>query len=157
MIVWTHDLLGTEMARQVANLGLGDEVYFLRGVSNDDLVLLHNAASLFVFPSLYEGFGLPLLEAMACGTPVLASNNSSIPEIVGEAAVLVEPRDVKTIAVRISSLLTDNTLRAELVRKGHERAAHFSWSKCARQTIAAYRQAMTMSESDKRKLGAYSP
>jgi glycosyltransferase involved in cell wall biosynthesis len=143
-IVWTHDLLEAEMAKQVVKLGLTDQVHFLQGVTDDDLVLLYNAAALFVFPSLYEGFGLPLLEAMACGTPVIAGNNSSIPEIAGNAAILIEAQDARVLACAMTRVLTDEAIYAALKRKGLEQAAGFSWGKCAHQTLAAYRQALTL-------------
>ncbi len=142
VIVWTHHFLATELAEQVEKLGLTDQVQFLRQVSNEDLVLLYNAASLFVFPSLYEGFGLPLLEAMACGAPVVAANNSSIPEIVGEAALLVEAKDAQAMANVMVRVLADEVVHTSLTQKGLERAASFSWEKCARQTLAGYKQAL---------------
>lgn len=141
-VVWTHHFLETELAKLVEELGLARCVQFLHQVSNEDLVLLYNAASLFAFPSLYEGFGLTLLEAMACGTPVVAANNSSIPEIVGDAALLIEAQDVKAIADAMTRVLTDDTVQTNLIKKGLERSANFSWEKCARQTIDAYRFAL---------------
>jgi glycosyltransferase involved in cell wall biosynthesis len=141
-IVWTHHFLASEMAEQVKQLELSHRVKFLMQVSNEDLVLLYNAASLFIFPSLYEGFGLPLLEAMACGTPVVAANNSSIPEIASDAALFVEAEDAKGMACTMAKVLTDKTVRLDLVKKGHQRAANFSWEKCARQTITCYEKAI---------------
>jgi glycosyltransferase involved in cell wall biosynthesis len=111
-------------------------------VSNLDLVLLYNAASLFAFPSLDEGFGLPPLEAMACGTPVVAANNSSIPEVVGDSALLVDAQSATNMAVEIARVLTDGVLKAELIEKGLHRAACFSWGNCGRQTISAYQSTL---------------
>jgi glycosyltransferase involved in cell wall biosynthesis len=91
-------------------------------------------------PSLHEGFGLPALEAMACGTPVIASNQGSLPEVVGEAGLLVEPNDVEQIAAAAERLLTDAELRADLRKKGLERARTFTWERTARETLAVYRQ-----------------
>lgn len=142
VVVWTHRFLETELAKLVEELGLARFVQFLPQVSNEDLVLLYNAASLFAFPSLYEGFGLTLLEAMACGAPVVTANNSSIPEIVGDAALLIEAQDVKAIADAMTHVLTDAAICATLKRKGLERAAGFSWDICARQTIDTYRHAL---------------
>lgn len=142
VIVWTHHLLAADLADQIKELGLDNQVQFVKQVSNEDLVLLYNAASLFVFPSLYEGFGLPLLEAMACGTPVVAANNSSIPEIVGDAALLFEAEDINTMADVMTRVLTDQTQLESLAQKGLERASGFSWEKCARQTLAGYQQAL---------------
>lgn len=142
-IVWTHSFLAAELAEQVRALGIANQVRFLERVSNEALVLLYNAASLFVFPSLYEGFGLPLLEAMACGAPVVAANNSSIPEIVAEAAVLVEAQDIKAMAGAIAGVLSYEALKDALIEKGLKQAARFSWTKCARETLAVYGQALS--------------
>jgi glycosyltransferase involved in cell wall biosynthesis len=138
VIIWTHPLMADKLMRQVKDLGLMERVRFLMRVPDDNLVLLYNGASLFVFPSLEEGFGLPPLEAMACGTPVVAGNNSSIPEIVQDAAILVEAGDPQEVAQGISKILSDFDLKTELVRKGLKRAADFSWQECARNTINAY-------------------
>ncbi|HID87276.1 MAG TPA: glycosyltransferase family 1 protein, partial [Anaerolineae bacterium] len=94
---------------------------------------------LFVFPSLYEGFGLPPLEAMACGTPVITSNASSLPEVVGEAGIMVEPRDVRALAEAMERALTDTSLRAGMKAKGLEQAGRFTWEKAAQATMAVYR------------------
>jgi glycosyltransferase involved in cell wall biosynthesis len=142
VIAWTHDFLLESMNREIEKIGLNGQVTFLLGVSNEKLVLLYNAASLFVFPSLNEGFGLPLLEAMACGIPVVAANNSSIPEVAGDAAVLVQVEDPKTLSEKICMVLTDENLRAELIRKGERRVSNFSWEKCACETIIAYEKAI---------------
>lgn len=141
VIVWPHHFLATELAEQVDKLELTSHVQFLKQVTNEDLVLLYNAASLFVFPSLQEGFGLPPLEAMACGTPVVTANNSSIPEVVGDAALLVEAEDIEGMADMMAHVLTRETVRTRLVEKGLKQAARFSREECARQTIAGYRQA----------------
>lgn len=143
-IVWTHASLAAELKGLVHALGLTPQVRFLVRVSNDELLALYNAASLFVFPSLQEGFGLPLLEAMACGAPVVASDNSSIPEIAGGAALLVDAQDDDSMAASMRRVLTDGPLCASLVRKGLERAATFSWERCARETIGAYERALAM-------------
>ncbi len=142
VIVWTHAFLADELTKQIENLGLQSQVQFLQNVPNQDLILLYNLASLFVFPSLYEGFGLPLLEAMQCGTPVIAANNSSIPEIVGESAMLVLAQDAPGMAQAMTQVLTDDDLRVRLAQKGLSQAAGFSWRECARQTIAGYEQAL---------------
>lgn len=143
IIVWTHSLLASDLREQVRVWGINDRVKFLRRVSDHELAVLYNAASLFVFPSLYEGFGLPLLEAMACGTPVVAANSSSIPEIVGNAASLADPRNIDDMAGVIAQVLTDEKLQTLLIQKGLDRAASFSWEKCARETVAVYRNAVS--------------
>jgi len=119
-------------------LGLEDRVIFTGFVADSDLPLLMNAADLLAFPSLYEGFGIPPLEAMACGTPVVASNTSSIPEVVGDAALLFDPYNVEEIANAMYRALTNEQLRDELRQKGFERAKQFSWEKAARETLAVY-------------------
>ena len=123
----------------VAELNLGDAVRFLGGVPNEELVYLYNAAKLFVFPSFYEGFGLPPLEAMACGTPVIVSKVASLPEVVGDAGTLVEPEDVEGLAVAMWRILSDENLRREMRAKGLKRAQTFSWQRAARETLAVYR------------------
>jgi alpha-1,3-rhamnosyl/mannosyltransferase len=110
----------------------------LPNVADDDLPGLYSGAELFVFPSLYEGFGLPPLEAMACGTPVLCANSSSLPEVVGDAALLVNPYDSGAIAAGLERLLGDAALRAELRERGLRRAAGFSWRRTAEETVRVY-------------------
>lgn len=139
VIVWTHPFLAGEISKLVEELGLSKRVHFLRQVPNEDLASIYNLASLFVFPSRYEGFGLPLLEAMSCGVPVVAANNSSIPEIVGDAAILFDAQDVTGLSAAIERVLMDEPLRARLKRDGLERASKFSWDKCGAETIAVYR------------------
>jgi len=117
-------------------------VRFLGFVPFDALRCFYQCAAAFVFPSRYEGFGLPPLEAMACGAPVVTSNVSSLPEVVGDAAVLVNPENVFDIARGIADVLLDENLRAELIRRGHEQAARFSWSRAARQVLEIYREAV---------------
>jgi alpha-1,3-rhamnosyl/mannosyltransferase len=101
---------------------------------------LINGARAFVYPSLYEGFGLPVLEAMACGVPVLTSNVSSLPEVVGDAGVMVDPRDVDAIASEMIRLWQDDVSRRGMIAKGLERAHRFSWESTARQTLNVYTQ-----------------
>jgi glycosyltransferase involved in cell wall biosynthesis len=139
-VVWTHRFLEAELTNEIETLGIKERVHFLERVNDEDLVLLYNAAALFVFPSRYEGFGLPLLEAMACGTPVVAADNSSIPEVAGEAALLVSADDVGAIAQAIRRGLTESNLRRCLRDKGLQRAACFSWTKCGLETIEVYKR-----------------
>jgi glycosyltransferase involved in cell wall biosynthesis len=118
-------------------------VRFLGFVPFETLRCFYQSAAAFVFPSLYEGFGLPPVEAMACGTPVVTSNVSSLPEVVGDAAVLVNPENVFDIVRGIRDVLTDEPLRASLICKGRAQAARFSWSRTARQVLDIYEEAAT--------------
>jgi glycosyltransferase involved in cell wall biosynthesis len=112
--------------------GYAEELVFTGYVPDEDLVALYNAADLFVYPSIFEGFGLPPLEAMACGTPVVTSNTSSLPEVVGEAGLMVDPLDVEALAGAMARVLGDGVLRARLAVRGLEQAATFSWETTAR-------------------------
>ncbi len=125
--------------RRLRELGLEERVHFTGYVPDEDLPALYSAATLFVFPSLYEGFGLPVLEAMACGTPVVCSGTSSLPEVAGDAALLVDPTDIPALAAAMERALTDEALRASLRARGLERARRFTWEEAARQTITIYR------------------
>jgi glycosyltransferase involved in cell wall biosynthesis len=115
-------------------------VRFLGFVPFDTLRCFYESAAAFVFPSRYEGFGLPPLEAMACGTPVVTSNASSLPEVVGDAAIQVNPENVFDIARGIKEILLDEELRARLIRRGRVQAARFSWNSTARQVLEIYRE-----------------
>jgi len=128
---WLYD----ELFARVGSLGLGDHVVFAGYVAEDDKAALLSGALSLVYPSLYEGFGMPVLEAMACGTPVLTSNVSSLPEVAGDAALLVDPLDVNAIAAGISRLMTDADLRKVLVEKGHAQLRKFSWTNAGREVL----------------------
>ena len=119
---------------------LGDAVRFLGPVDDADLPALHSGAALFAFPSLYEGFGLPVLEAMACGAPVICGNRSSLPEVAGDAALLVDPTDTESIAAAIRRLLEDDGLRRSMAERSLAQAARFSWPRTAAETLAVYRE-----------------
>jgi len=129
-----------EILAKIEQLGLKNSVIFTGLVEDDDLPLLMNEASLLAFPSLYEGFGIPPLEAMACGVPVVASNASSIPEVVGDAALLFDPYNVEEMTALICEVLTDEELRDDLVKRGFEHMKHFSWEKAAQETLAVYNE-----------------
>jgi glycosyltransferase involved in cell wall biosynthesis len=131
-----------EVRDAVREMKLEDAVHFAGDVADIDLPWLYAGATLFVFPSLYEGFGLPVLEAMACGAPVACSNRSSLPEIVGEAAATFEPEDEPDMAATILELLRDPTRQAACRQAGLARAAGFSWERTAQLTLDAYRQAL---------------
>jgi len=138
VVVGERGWLSEEVFETVRKLKLSDEVIFLGRVSSEELLWLYNAAQLLVHPALYEGFGLTPLEAMACGTPVIVSNVSSLPEVVGDAALLVDPKDAEGFAVAMWRVLRDPALRQELRQKGLCRAKKFSWEKTARETLALY-------------------
>ena len=123
---------------KVEGAGMSDRVVFLRGLPDSELPLLYSSADVFVFPSLYEGFGLPPLEAMACGTPVITSNASSLPEVVGDAGIMVDPHSVEELADAILKLLCDADFRQEMISRGLERAKDFSWQETAGQTLKVY-------------------
>ncbi len=124
-----------------AALGVSDRVRYLGYVAEADLPLLYNLAEAFVFPSWREGFGLPPLEAMACGTPVVASDRPAMPEVLGEAALYAPPGDARAIATALARVLTDTALREELRHRGLAQAARYSWARTARETLAVYRWA----------------
>ena len=124
----------------VSALGLVGEVIFTDFVPEADLPVYYSGAEVFVLPSLYEGFGFPPLEAMACGCPVVTSNTSSLPEVVGEAGIMVNPYDTDSLAEAMRQVLTNSILREDMVRKGLEQAKKFSWEKAARRTLKVYNQ-----------------
>ncbi|MBC8075133.1 MAG: glycosyltransferase family 4 protein [Chloroflexales bacterium] len=135
--------LTSEIEQAVAQqFGRNDRaVRFTGYVADDDVPALLGGALAFVFPSLYEGFGLPVLEAMACGAPVIAANTSSLPEVAGDAALLVPPTDTAAIARAMRDVATNHALRDELRQKGFARAAQFTWQRCARETLDVLLQA----------------
>ncbi len=118
-------------------------IHFLEFVSQHDLPALMSGCEALVWPSLWEGFGFPPLEAMACGAPVVTSNVSSLPEIVGDAALTVDPTDVGALAEAMRVIVSDTSLRARLWTLGRERAGQFTWERAAEQTVASYRAALT--------------
>jgi glycosyltransferase involved in cell wall biosynthesis len=123
------------LSAEAERLGVGQRVRFLDYIAGDDLPALYAGADLFVFPSLYEGFGLPPLEAMACATPVVASNSSSIPEVVGKAAVLVDPLNTKALASAMAEVLNEAGLRERLRGLGLQQVSQFTWERSARQLL----------------------
>ncbi len=123
----------------VGVLGLRPYVRFLDYVPDADLPDLYRGARVFVYPSFYEGFGLPVLEAMACGTPVITSNVSALPEVAGDAALLVDPNEPEAIAGALGRILDDEGLAHDLRQRGIRQAAHFSWDRAAKETLSVYR------------------
>lgn len=135
---WYYD----EIFARVKALNLEDQVRFTGYVADEALPLWYNAATIFVFPSLYEGFGMPVLEAIACGTPVIAADTSSIPEVVGGAARLFDPHDIGTLAQHIQTML-DNPDEMDSMRlRGLDQAQQFSWANSAQQMITVYERAL---------------
>ena len=129
-----------EQRSYIENEGLASSVRYLGFVEREKLPDVYRQASVLLMPSLYEGFGMPLLEAMACGIPVIASRRGSIPEVAGEAAFYVDPEDPKDIARGVEKILNDSTLRQDLITKGLLRAKAFTWKRTAEETLMVYRK-----------------
>jgi glycosyltransferase involved in cell wall biosynthesis len=130
--------------KQTDQLNISAKVHFTGYVEQADLPLVYNLADVFIYPSIYEGFGLPVLEAMACGTPVITSNVSSMPEIVGDAGVLISPNDSRALSHSLVKLVNDPIERQQLSLKAMERAAAFTWDRTAEKTFAVYRYVLGM-------------
>ena len=124
----------------IDSLNLDGEVIFTEAVSEEDLRAYYCNAECFVLPSLYEGFGFPPLEAMACGCPVITSDSSSLPEVVGEAAIKVSPHDIEGLTGALREVLANRQLRESLITKGVEQAAKFSWGQTAKKTLEVYKE-----------------
>jgi len=124
--------------RARAETGLADRIHILTEVGDEDLPAVYSMADVFTFPSWYEGFGMPPLEAMACGVPVVASPRGSLPEVLGDAALYADPENVEEIAEAMSRLLEDGQVRAALVQRGHKQVQRFSWERSAQDLIALY-------------------
>jgi len=131
-----------DIYNEITESSLEESVIIEDSVPKDDLIQLYSGAEFFILPSLYEGFGLPVLEAMACGTPVITSGVSSLPEVGGDAALYVDPLNIEDIADKISQLLSDDTLKSEMREKGFEQVKKFSWEKCAKETLEVYNKVL---------------
>ena len=129
-----------EILKTVETLDLQKDVIFTGYVPDDDLPKLYNAADLFVFPSIYEAFGLPPLEAMACGVPVITSDRGAFPEVVGDAGIMVDPYDIDALAKAMYEVLSNEGLREDMIKKGLEKAKLFSWGKCAKEVLEVYEE-----------------
>jgi glycosyltransferase involved in cell wall biosynthesis len=132
---WLYEQIFAEVER----LGLGRRVIFPGFVADEDLPALYSAAAVLAYPSIYEGFGLPILEAFACGTPVVSSNASCLPEVAGQAALLVAPTDIAALAEGLARALSDTALRAQMTAAGLARARIFTWQGAAQQLLEHYR------------------
>jgi glycosyltransferase involved in cell wall biosynthesis len=124
-----------EIKYAISEFNLTDDVIITGWIPETDMQYFFNGALAFVFPSLYEGFGIPLLQAMACGTPIVASHTASIPEVEGDSALYFNPQDVNDMSRALASIITDQHLRSELIQKGLEHVKNFSWEKCAQDTL----------------------
>jgi glycosyltransferase involved in cell wall biosynthesis len=124
----------------VRELGLNDCVHFTGYVEDADLPAIYNGASVLVLPSFYEGYGLPIIEAMRCGVPVIGSNVSSIPEIIGDAGLLIDPRSIRELSDALMHIVGSSTTRRHFSQLALERSSHFSWRKTAEQTLEVYRK-----------------
>jgi len=133
---WLYD----EALASAEQAGIADRVHFLGFAADDDLPALYSLASAFAFPSWYEGFGVPVLEAMACGTPVVAADNSSLPEVVGDAGLMVNAADVDGLAAALGRVLVDDELRARLAADGLARSRQFTWERAVEKLMRVYRQ-----------------
>jgi glycosyltransferase involved in cell wall biosynthesis len=131
---------GSSVARVVAEVGGGDRVRVVGPASSDLLVVLYNGAAIFASASLYEGFCLPIVEAFACGTPVLGPAAGAVPEVAGDGALLVSPHRVDSVADGMYRLLAEEEFRRELAERGLQRSARFSWETSARRTRAVYEE-----------------
>lgn len=129
-----------DLAQQIAARGLQPSVRLIYDVADEDLVALYSGAELFVFPSVYEGFGLPVLEAMACGCAIICGNRSSLPEIVGRAGVLFDPEQVPDIVRALMEILTDTAVRKKMQELAVRRASTFTWERAAAETLRVYRE-----------------
>jgi glycosyltransferase involved in cell wall biosynthesis len=134
-----------EHSAAIASLGLGDRVRWLGQVTAEAMPTLIAQAALVIYPSLYEGFGLPPLEAMAVGTPVVASDRGPLPEMLGDAALLVDPSDLSEMARALDAVLSSPDLRVRLAVAGRKRARLYTWAKCAERTVDVYRAALAAS------------
>jgi len=134
---------GHALREKVRAMGLLDAVRFPGFVLPHQIATLYSAAAAYVLPSLFEGFGLPALEAQACDTPLVCSNSSSLPEVAGEGAIYFNPHSVEEMADAIEKVLVDEDLRQDLLAKGRENLKRFSWEKSARETLAVLEEAAT--------------
>lgn len=140
VLVGKEHLSSQIVYKTVDEQSLTGDVLFTGYVKSEDLPIFYNAASLFVYPSLYEGFGIPVVEAMACGCPVIASDASSLPEVAGDAGMLIDPNDIDGIAKTIKEVLSNSTKREEMIQKGFKQIRKFSWEDSARKVLEIFQE-----------------
>lgn len=138
-----HTHLSNQLTEWINSSGVSDQISRIGYVSDDDLVKFYNLADIFIYPSSYEGFGLPVLEAMACGTPVITSKSSSLTEVAGDAALLVKPGDVEELADAIRRLIEDSACRQEMINHGFKQARQFTWLRAAQKTVELFEKVST--------------
>lgn len=136
---WLYD----DIFKTLETLRLNKNVFFTGVVTDEELPFIYKGASLFVYPSIYEGFGLPVLEAMTCGVPVITSNTSSLPEVIGDAGITIDPMDIKSLSKSMHKVLTDKNTRDLMISKGLERAKLFTWENAAKKTIEIYKDILS--------------
>jgi glycosyltransferase involved in cell wall biosynthesis len=146
VLVGGRGWLYEELFAKVEALDMSDDIVFAGYVTYEDLPLWYNAATTFAYPSLYEGFGMPVLEAQACGTPVMTSTASSLPEAAGDGALMVDANDVNAIAAGLDRILADEPLRDDLRARGLAHASQFTWAQTARETARVYRHTIAEGE-----------
>ncbi len=150
VLVGKNAWLYEETLQSLKDRDLGTSIILPGYVPESDLPALYSGALCFIYPSYFEGFGLPPLEAMKCGAPVIVGNTTSLPEVVGDAALMMDPFDVNAIAAAIQKVISDSDFRAELRVKGQQRAKQFDWKESARRTLAVYEKAFVMNRAAKR-------
>jgi glycosyltransferase involved in cell wall biosynthesis len=134
------------MIRETGDQSLHDYIHLTGYIPNRELPAVYSLCTVFLYPSLRESFGIPMLEAMACGVPVITSNTSSMPEVGGKAALFIDPFNPEDIAAAMHRLLNDQTLRQQLIKDGFENTAKFSWSKMATDVLSIYQELSTLSK-----------
>ena len=140
VLVGQQGWISQHFFREIHKLDIGNDIIFTGYIPDEDLPFIYNIADIFVYPSLYEGFGLPALEAMACGVPVIAANSSSLPEVVGDAGILIDPYNAEELADAIEKIYKNPDLHQEMSDKGLKQARKFSWEKCAKETLSVYEE-----------------
>jgi glycosyltransferase involved in cell wall biosynthesis len=155
VLVGKHGWLYGETLRAVEQSSVAGDILLTGYVPEKDLPTLYSGALCFVYPSYFEGFGLPALEAMQCGAPVIAAQTTSLPEVVGDAGLLVDPFDESAISSALGKVIDDRELRTRMRVKGLDRARHFSWKRTAKLTLEIYQRA-ALAKGEKRKYADHS-